>query len=214
MFAWGRIGVGGAGLAPAARRELGSEALAVACAGAGAAYGVVMNLHLWVTYSGDHSVAKLWTYFVTSLPFDLAHIVGNVLFCLVFGPALVRALARYRQRFEVTWRPAPALVASALAALVLAAPAPRPADAAAPPRAVNWLQGRRTRRRLRRRARPRSTAIFRSGAGLGFAAAGRNPLDVAAAAADIVAYLRATPRAAAPTSATRRARSCSCARPA
>ena len=83
----------------------------LACGVAGAAYGVVMNLHLWVTYSGDHSLAKLGAIFATSLPFDLAHVFGNVVFCLVFGPALVRALGRYRQRFEVSWLPAPALAA-------------------------------------------------------------------------------------------------------
>ena len=99
MCAWGGVGVAGALLARAAGRELGRASLAAACALAGAAYGVVMNLHLWVTYSGDHSLAKLEAYFATSLPFDLAHVVGNVLFCLAFGPAVVRALMRYRQRF-------------------------------------------------------------------------------------------------------------------
>ena len=96
MCAWGGVGVGGALLARVAGRELGRASLAVACAVAGAAYGVVMNLHLWVTYSGDHSLAKLGAYFATSLPFDLAHVVGNVVFCLLFGPALVRALTRFR----------------------------------------------------------------------------------------------------------------------
>ena len=33
--------------------------------------------------------------FGTSLPFDVAHATGNVIFCLAFGPALVRALRRY-----------------------------------------------------------------------------------------------------------------------
>ena len=113
MCAWGGVGVAGALLARAFGRELGRTSLAVACAAAGAGYGVVMNLHLWVTYSGDHSLAKLGAYFATSLPFDIAHVVGNVVFCLIFGPALVRALTRYRQRFEITWRPAPALAAAA-----------------------------------------------------------------------------------------------------
>ena len=66
-----------------------------------------MNLHLWVTYSGDHTAAKLGAYFATSLPFDLAHAVGSTLFCLAFGPALVRALARYRTRFEIPGRRRP-----------------------------------------------------------------------------------------------------------
>ena len=50
--------------------------------------------------------------FATSLPFDVAHAIGSVLFCLAFGPALVRALRRFRTRFEVTWRPAPAAARS------------------------------------------------------------------------------------------------------
>ena len=93
-------------LARVAGRELGRVPLAAACAIASLAFGAVMNLHLWVTYSGDHTLAKLGANFATSLPFDLAHAVGSVLFCLAFGPALVRALARYRTRFEVRWVPA------------------------------------------------------------------------------------------------------------
>ncbi len=62
-----------------------------------------MNLHMWVTYSGDHTTAKLIAYAGSSLPFDLAHATGNIVFCLVFGPALVRALRRYRTRFDIMW---------------------------------------------------------------------------------------------------------------
>ena len=140
--AWGGVGVGGALLARVAGRELGRVALAAVCGFAGYAYGAVMNVHLWVTYSGDHTLAKLGTVFATSLTFDLAHVVGNVLFCLAFGPALVRALTRYRRRFEVTWRPAPALAAGLIAAAVLAgaAAAPPGAAAAVPQRAVAYLQ--------------------------------------------------------------------------
>ena len=39
----------------------------------------------------------------TSLPYNLAHAIGNVGFCLLIGPAFVRALRRYRRRFEVRW---------------------------------------------------------------------------------------------------------------
>ena len=155
-----------------------------------------MNLHLWVTYSGDHSLAALGAYFTTSLPFDLAHVVGNVVFCLVFGPALVRALTRYRQRFEVTWRPLPALAAAAARrARARQRRAPRRPQAAVPPRALSWLEQRpERRRRLRRRARPAlERPLQRAGPALGLAAAGRNPRDVARGGADVVAYLRAHP---------------------
>ena len=191
MCAWGGVGVAGALLARAFGRELGRTSLAVACAAAGAGYGVVMNLHLWVTYSGDHSLAKLWAYFVTSLPFDLAHVIGNVLFCLVFGPALVRALTRYRQRFEVTWRPAPALVASLVAAFVLVAAAPRAAEAATP---LQWLQSTQNRDGgFGGDKGQRSTGLYTGWAGLGFAAAGRNPRDVKRGGSDLLAYVRAHP---------------------
>ena len=191
MCAWGGVGVAGALLARAFGRELGRAGLAVACALAGAGYGVVMNLHLWVTYSGDHSLAKLGAYFATSLPFDLAHIVGNVAFCLVFGPALVRALTRYRERFEITWRPAPALAASVLAAVLLLAAAPRPAEAATP---LEWLQSAQNRDGgFGGDAGQRSTAIYTSWAGLGLAAAGQNPRDARHGGRDVIAYARAHP---------------------
>ena len=191
MCAWGGVGVAGALLARVFGRELGRVGLAAACALAGAAYGVVMNLHLWVTFSGDHSLAQLGAYFATSLPFDLAHVAGNVGFCLLFGPALVRALGRFRQRFEVTWRPAPALAATALAALLLAGAAPRAAEAATP-RA--WLQSAQNRDGGFGGDRgQRSTGIHTSWAGLGLAAAGRNPRDVRNGGRDVIAYVRAHP---------------------
>jgi energy-coupling factor transport system substrate-specific component len=107
MVAWGAVGLIGAGLARVAGRELGRVPLAFVAALCGLFFGAVMNLELWITYSGDHTWAKLAATFATSLPFDLAHAGGNVVFCLAFGPALVRALARYRTRFEISWRPPP-----------------------------------------------------------------------------------------------------------
>jgi energy-coupling factor transport system substrate-specific component len=102
MVGWGAVGLFGAALG---RRELGRLGLAVACALAGLGFGVVMNLYLWVTFSGDHTTAKLIAYQASSLPFDSAHVIGNVAFALAFGPALVQALKRYRTRFEITWLP-------------------------------------------------------------------------------------------------------------
>ena len=151
MAAWGGVGLAGAGLARIAGRELGRIPLAVACGVASLGFGAVMNLHLWVTYSGDHTAAKLAATFATSLPFDIAHATGSVLFCLAFGPALVRALSRYRQRFEVRWVAAPAtVVLLALVAVAIAAPA---AEAARTP-ARYLVDGAERRRRLGRGARP------------------------------------------------------------
>ena len=135
--------------------------LAIACGVASAGFGAWMNLHLWVTYSGDHSLAELGAYFATSLWFDVAHVAGSVVFCLAFGPALVRALARYRTRFEVRWLAVPAAASIALSLVAVAPPRadarPRRADAAAANASVQ-LPARRPerRRRLGRRAAARA----------------------------------------------------------
>ncbi len=197
MVAWGGVGVGGALLARVAGRELGRVALAAACALAGAGYGVIMNLHLWVTYSGDHTLAKLYSYFATSLTFDLAHVVGNVLFCLAFGPALVRALTRFRARFEVTWHPAPAAAAGLLAAVVLAATAASPprAVAAVPERAAGYLiSAQNTDGGFGPAPGGRSTQLHTGWAALGLAAAGRNPADVRRGGHSILDYMSAHAR--------------------
>jgi energy-coupling factor transport system substrate-specific component len=105
MVGWGGVGIFGAVLARVAGRDLGRVPLAAACAIASLAFGALMNFSLWVTYAGDHSAAQLVAYSATSLPFDVAHASGSIVFCLVFGPALVRALRRYRTRFDITWIP-------------------------------------------------------------------------------------------------------------
>jgi energy-coupling factor transport system substrate-specific component len=107
MIGWGVIGLGGALLARTAGRRLGRFPLAAACGVAGLVYGAILNFSLWVTYSGDHTAAKLAGYAATGLPFDIAHAAGNVAFCLAFGPALCSSLQRFKDRFEVEWLPLP-----------------------------------------------------------------------------------------------------------
>ncbi len=183
MAGWGAVGVGGALLARLAGRRLGRVPLALACALAGLAYGAVMNVYMWVTFSGDHTTAKLAAYFSTSLAFDIAHAVGNLLFCLAFGPVLVSALARYRTRFEIAWVP---VGAAALAVLALPAP---PADAASP--SVTYLERAQNADGGWGAAPGQGSTPLHSGwVALGLAAAGRNPADVAKRASAL-AYVRA-----------------------
>jgi energy-coupling factor transport system substrate-specific component len=122
MAAWGTIGVAGAGLATVSRGRLRRLPLALACGAAGLLYGVVVNFGTVVTFAGS---GDLWhrylVYQGTSLPWDLAHAVGNVVFFLVFGPALVQTLRRFRTRLSFTWHPHPAGLAVALAGVLLMA---------------------------------------------------------------------------------------------
>jgi energy-coupling factor transport system substrate-specific component len=104
MVGWGAVGLFGAGLArlPGTRHRV---TLAAACGLAGVGFLALQDFGTWVTYSGDHTLAKLGATYATSVPFTAVHALGNVAFCLAFGPALVRALTRYRTRFDIIWLP-------------------------------------------------------------------------------------------------------------
>ena len=197
MVGWGGVGVFGAIVGRVAGRELGRVPLAIACAVASAGFGAVMNLHLWVTYSGDHSLAELGAYFATSLWFDVAHVTGSVVFCLAFGPALVRALARYRTRFEVRWLTVPA--AASIALMLVAGAPPRAEaqataeDAAAANASVRYLLDAQNDDGGWGAAPGQSSSQLYTGwTTLGLAAAGRNPLDAGKPSA--FAYIRAHAR--------------------
>ena len=201
MAAWGAVGVAGALLARAARgREIGRVPLAIACGLAGLGFGAVMNLHMWVLYSGEHSLAQLGAYFATSLPFDIAHAAGNVVFALAFGPALIRALERFRARMEVTWLPNPAATTGVLLAAVLAgaaAQAPparaQSADAAAAQASLRYLaKAQNSDGGWGGAPRQSSTSLHTGWTALGLAAAGRNPRDVGSTTA--IDYIRAHAR--------------------
>ncbi len=123
MVAWGLCGVLGALLGRMTARRIGRVPLALACGGAGLLFGAIMDASIWVTYgAGQQTLAQYAAISATSLPFNLAHAIGNVAFCLAFGPVLVRALMRYRDRLDVRWSdaaPAPAAVTAVLPPLSL-----------------------------------------------------------------------------------------------
>lgn len=103
MAGWGLTGLLGAGLGLATRRHAGRWTLALACGACGLLYGALLDLSTWTTFSGQHTFGQYLVISGSSLGFNLAHAVGNVVFCLAFGPALVRALARFRARLDVHW---------------------------------------------------------------------------------------------------------------
>jgi len=189
MAAWGGVGVFGALLARLFGRDLGRWPLAAACALAGLAYGAFLDLHLWVMYSGEHSMSEYLVIAGRGLPFNLGHAAGNVVFCLAFGPLLARALQRYRDRLNVTWKPLPAPregagaagSAVALAALLvvlgaLASPPPAHAADRSSSRAVTYLAKAQNSDGGFGADRGRGSSQLHTGwAVLGLAAAGRNP---------------------------------------
>jgi len=122
MGAWGLCGLLGAGVGVLSGRRMGRWPLALVCLGAGLLYGAILDFSAWVQFSGSHTLGQLVAISGTSLSFNIAHAIGNLVFCLAFGPVFVRALLRYRARFEITWHElAPAGGAAAGAAVALLA---------------------------------------------------------------------------------------------
>ena len=225
MAGWGAVGVGGALLARIVRgREPGRLALAAVCGLAGLAFGAWMDVYQW-TLAARQDLDTYLVIAASSLPYNLAHAIGNVIFCLLIGPVFLRSLARYRRRLEVRW-PAPAGAAAALVVAVAVAPlalsagpagaaapvgaaAPigaaspvgaAPSAGAAPPASAASTIERAGRYLLRAQNRDggfgalpgqRSSPLYTGWAGLGLAASGRNPRDVARAGGrSITASLR------------------------
>ena len=179
MAAWGACGVAGALLARATGGRIGRIPLAALCGLAGLGHGAFMDFGDWILYS-DHTAAWYAVRAGTSLPFNLAHAIGNVVFCLAFGPALLRALQRFRTRMEVSWRPAVGaapLAAVGLAVLALAAAAGAPPAHAAGPTGY-LLSAQNADGGFGAAPGQRSTQLYTGWAALGLAAAGHNPRDV------------------------------------
>ena len=192
MVAWGLCGIIGAGLGRLTRRRIGRLPLALACAGAGLAFGAIMDASIWVTYGGGQGPGQYLAIAATSLPFNLAHAAGNFAFALAFGPALIRVLMRFRDRMDVDWGqaqpatgpgvgvtgPAVLLLAATLCLGMLAAPA-RAGAASVKLKAARYLVSAQNRDGGWGPAPgTRSNAVQTSWAVVGLAAAGYDPLKV------------------------------------
>jgi energy-coupling factor transport system substrate-specific component len=209
MAGWGMCGILGAALAIGARNA-GRLSLAATCGLAGIAYGALLNFSLMATYGGDLSLERFALLEVRAIPFDAAHAAGNVVFALIAGPAMVRMLTRFRERFE--WgrgeRPAaPArgrgpltpglrgggVAALLLLALALGALAPDRAGASDVSRAAAWLQSAQNPDGgFGSAPDDESGAEMTAWVMLGLEAAGHNPLDVSRDGRTPVDFLRAS----------------------
>ena len=211
MAGWGVVGVGGALLARGMRgREPSRLSLALVCGAAGLAFGAWMDLYQW-TLAARQDLDSYVAISVSSLPYNLAHAIGNVGFSLLLGPAFIRALARYRRRFEVRW-PAPSgATAALLVALLVAGIAAAPSSAASPAEdirahsagpsasakaAERYLRGAQNRDGGFGGAPGQSSGVLFSGwAALALASAGHNPADVTRHGRSLAAYVSRAGRA-------------------
>ena len=180
MAGWGAVGVGGAVLAKVLRgREPNRFMLAGVCGLAGLLFGAWMDIYQW-TFAARQDLDTYIAVAGTSLPYNVAHAVGNVVFCLLLGPAFLRALARYRRRLEVRWDRSPAPIVASVVALALVLAVPAVAAAATPAERAETYLLRAQNKDGGFGAGPKlsSSPLYSGWAGLGLASAGRNPRDV------------------------------------
>jgi energy-coupling factor transport system substrate-specific component len=192
MAAWGAVGIGGALLYRVGGEKLGGRVpLALACGFAGFAFGAVMDFQLAVTYGQGQGLLGRWAFYSgTSFGYNVAHALGNILFALAFGPALVSSLRRFRQRMTVKWvAPAPLAILAALVAGIGAVGAgAQPASAASPAAFLAHAQNRDGG--FGDRPGLGSSPEFSAWAALGLAAYGHNPADVTRSGHSALAYIR------------------------
>lgn len=198
MASWGLVGLFGALLARLFGRDLGRVPLAAACGAAGLGFGLIMDAHMWILYSG-HTLTELWVVLGRGVPFNVAHAAGNVVFCLAFGPLLVRSLQRFRERLEVRWQPLPAPVRAPVAAVLVGLVVAGSALSAAPDAQAAFAAQAGYLQRTQNAdggwgAGPReaSSPMHTSWVVMGLAASGRNPARVRRNGRSGVDYLVAT----------------------
>ena len=218
MAGWGMVGLIGACLAAATRRQVGRWPLALLCTVVGFAFTALQDVGDWVTYS-DHSPAALGVYVGKGIGFDAVHAAGCLIFALALGPALVRSLRRFTARLQVTWQPAPPRAAPwppaaqrppaapllLLAGLVLSGwLASQPAsmmgglldDPVASAQAAGTPAGylrsaQNSDGGFGPAAGASSAQLYSGWAALGLAAAGQNPQDVVRGGRSLLGYIQA-----------------------
>ncbi len=177
MLAWGLCGILGAVLVRLGGERMAARRvpLAAACGAAGLMFGAILDFGTASLAGGSDLGGRFLAMDLgTSVAWNIAHAVGNVLFALVFGSALFRALARFRRRSQVVWRPAAAPVAAFAVLAVLAA---SPLALAASSRSY-LVRAQNADGGFGAAPRAPSSALYTSWAALGLAAGGLNPQDV------------------------------------
>jgi prenyltransferase beta subunit len=180
MAGWGAVGVGGALLARVLHgREPNRFVLAAVCGVAGLVFGAWMDVYQW-TFAARQDLDSYIAVAGTSLPYNVAHAVGNVVFCLLIGPAFLRALARYRRRLEVRWErsPAPIVAGAMVLALLLAMSAAAMAATPASRAEGYLLRAQNKDGGFGGAPRQSSSPLYSGWAGLALGSAGRNPRDL------------------------------------
>ena len=102
MFAWGLGGMV-AGLAGRLFPRAGITALLLLAVFWGIVYGIIVDIYtlgIFLAAGDSLTMATLAKTYLPALPFNLLHILGNIVFALLLGPSLLWVLRRFRARYR------------------------------------------------------------------------------------------------------------------
>jgi len=100
MICWGGVGML-AGLIGKRCEGFNLPVFTVVCALSGYLFGWVMNIWHWIGFVYPLSIQTFIATYLASFPFDTLHVVGNILFSLLFGKSFYRILMRFYRRIYV-----------------------------------------------------------------------------------------------------------------
>ncbi|QEE17088.1 ECF transporter S component [Promethearchaeum syntrophicum] len=103
IIAWGFIGVVGGLLNRSQNKTPNKWVLSIIGFVLGFIFGWIMDLWTWMTSTPSLSFNSFLIVGLKSLPFDLAHAIGNFLFLYFFGIKSINILQRHRQRFMIVY---------------------------------------------------------------------------------------------------------------
>jgi len=121
MLAAGWVGMGAGYLGRSTRGSTSRGSIGILCLYglvAGFGYGLLLDLWEWPLLVASGSSPVSWVpgiglagllarfggfYLATSLVYDSFRAAGNLMLILVLGPAVIRALDRFRRRFLLQW---------------------------------------------------------------------------------------------------------------
>lgn len=121
MLAAGWVGMGAGYLGRLTRRSTSRGSIGILCLYgllAGFAYGVLLDLWEWPLLVASGASPVSWVpgigpggllrrfggfYLATSLVYDSFRAAGNLMLIIALGPAVIRALERFRRRFLLEW---------------------------------------------------------------------------------------------------------------
>ena len=101
MFCWGLCG-SIAGWMGRKAEVFNVRVFAIVAFFCGIMYGWIMNIWHWVGFVYPLTVKTFIATYIASMPFDILHGAGNVLFTVMFGKSFYLILTRFKRRLTVS----------------------------------------------------------------------------------------------------------------